>query len=243
MTIEAGLLLGVGAAVKTVPILMLPTLVAYSRSRAEAVRVTCASLLVPAIVLVPLWLGGVNLHYVFAYAGVPGFGGMSLAADPALGWHEITVNIPFQYSNGLTLTLLDASRWITLAALTAHLVFVRRFRPALADAFVLLWVVIYAFSPNFFLNYIVWGLPFFLMAGYLKEVALLQLALLAPTIAFYVSLWPNRTELLGYAYVPMMVLVWVGWLLATGVLAGRIARSDSVAAGCEHPPLVDVARA
>ena len=51
-----------------------------------------------------------------------------------------------------------------------------------------------AFSPDFFLTYLVWGLPFFIMAGYLLEVAILQAFLVIPTVAYYLSLWPSRRK-------------------------------------------------
>ena len=118
-----------------------------------------ASLVVPILTLAPLGLAGVNLHHVFEYAGVRAWGGPSLIADPSAGWHWLSVGPP-SAAHGLALVLKDGARWMTLAVLIVYAGFVLRYRPAAVDAAVLLWLSIYVFSPNFFLNYLVWDFRF-----------------------------------------------------------------------------------
>jgi hypothetical protein len=223
---DAGLLVGVGAAIKIVPVLLVPALLGSARSWREAAKLTIIAVGLPALTLLPLWLSDIDLHKVIAYTGFPGLGGLSLVVDPGLGWRWMTVLQPLRDGgpNGAGEALQDASRWITLAALAGYLGFVRRYRPAPIDAVVLLWLVIYVFSPNFFLNYMVWGLPFFIMAGYLAEVAILQVALIPAMVAFYLSRWPTLSAAEGVLYVPLLLALWVFWVVALVVVGRRIVR-------------------
>ncbi len=242
--IEAGLLIGVGAAIKTVPLLMLLPLAVSARSWRERAVLVASALLIPALVLVPFWASGIDLHRVIGYTGLPGWGGLSLVLDPALGWHLITPGGAIGvHVTGFSAGLQEASRWITAATLVAYTAFIVRFRPALIDAVVLLWLAIFAFSPNFFSNYLVWALPFLIMAGYLVETAALQAFIVIPTVAYYLSRWPSLTAGMGVAYVPFMFGLWLMLLIATLVLAVRIVRSrGAYSSGCQ-PPTVELARA
>lgn len=241
---KAGLLIGLGGAVKTVPMLMVLPLLATARSWREGATLVGTTLVFGLVPLGILWASGVDLTRVTGYTGVPGWGSLSLILDPGLGWDNLTVGPPpllSSSSSELTRGLHDAASWITLGTLVAYTVFVFRYRPALIDAAVLLWLVIYAFSPNFFLTYLVWGLPFFIMAGYLIEVALLQAILVIPTAAYYASLWPAPGTLAGIAYVPIMIALWVFWICATAVVAIRIAKRHDPERPGMQAPLVDVA--
>jgi hypothetical protein len=219
---EAGLLIGLGAAVKLVPLLMVLALLPYTFSWREGAKLIIAALGTLALALGPLWIAGIDLHRVTGYAGVPGWGGLSLVLDPGVAWHNLTVLSGTQ--SGLTLDLRSAARWITLGVLVVYAGFILRYRPALIDAAVLLWLAIFTFSPNFFLTYLVWGLPFFIMAGYLLEVAILQTLLVIPTVAYYLSLWPSRSTATGIAYVPFMFALWLFFACATIILVARIAK-------------------
>ena len=182
---EAGLLIGLGAAVKTVPLLMVLALLPYARSWREGAKLVATAMVTVGLALGPLWLAGIDLHRVTGYAGVPAWGSLSLVLDPGLAWHNVTVR-PFVGSlSGLGGDLQSVARWITLGALVVYAGFILRYRPALIDAAVLLWLAIFTFSPDFFLTYLVWVLPFFIMAGYLLEVAILQAFLVIPTVAYY----------------------------------------------------------
>jgi glycosyl transferase family 87 len=219
---EAGFLIGLGAAVNLVPLLMVLPLLPWASSQREAARLVVAALGTLALALGPLWIAGIDLHRLTGYAGVPGWGGLSLVLDPGVAWHNVTVHAGSQ--SGLTIDLRSAARWITLGVLVAYAGFVFRYRPALIDAAVLLWLAVFTFSPNFFLTYLVWGLPFFIMAGYLLEVAILQAVLVVPTVAYYLTLWPSPSTALGIAYVPFVFALWLFLVCATIVLVARIAK-------------------
>jgi hypothetical protein len=240
----AGLLIGVGAAVKLPPLLLVLPLLGSARSWREAAKLVGAALAVLILALGPLWAGGIELSRVVRYTGVPGWGGISLAVDPALGWHWLTTpGVPPQSAHSsLSQSIQDSSRWITLAALATYVGFVFRYRPGATDAAALLWLVIYAFSPNFFLNYLPWGLPFFIMAGFLVEVGLLQALLVAPTVGYYVALSPSPSTATGVLYVPALIALWAFWVLATLALVWRIVKRREKNVAAVQPPLVNLAR-
>jgi hypothetical protein len=238
--VRAGLLLGLGAAVKVPPLLLVPALLGSARSWREATKLVVAAAAIPALVLAPLWISGVDLHRVITYRGVGGWGGPSLVVDPGWGWRWLTIR-GFHAPNGAAHALELASTRITVVTLMAYLGFVLRYRPAPVDAVVLLWLAIYVFSPNFFLSYLVWGLPFFIMAGYLVEVAVLQCLLIAPTVAYYLALSPSRSMVDGVLYVPFLIALWLFWVVATFVLVRRIVRRRDAHPSGIQPPLVSPA--
>lgn len=61
--------------------------------------------------------------------------------------------------------------------------------------------------------YFIWGFPFFLLAGWRRSVAILQVLLALPAAQIYFH-WSLPT--FSWAYVPLIVLVWAlfaGWLV------------------------------
>ena len=89
----------------------------------------------------------------------------------------------------------------------------------------LLWLGVYAFSPNLFIHYAVWGLPFLLIAGYVREAAALQLVLLVPTIAVYLAPWEDAG--IVSIYVPIMIGLWAAGVIAFFVQARKIVRDSN----------------
>ena len=82
------------------------------------------------------------------------------------------------------------------------------------------------------------------MAGYLTEVAILQLVVLAPTVAYYVRVSvasSSASTTLAVAYVPIMMALWVFWIVATVILVRRIVRHRKVTRpGLVQRPLLSV---
>jgi hypothetical protein len=237
----AGLLIGVGAAVKLPPLLLVLPLLGSARSWREAAELAGAALAVLLVTFGPLWASGIDLSRVVRYAGLPGWGGLSLVVEPAYGWHLFTQPLLSPYAHsGLSQTVQENARLITAVALATYTGFVFRYRPAAVDAAALLWLVVYAFSPNFFLNYLVYGLPFFIMAGFLVEVAVLQALLIAPTVAYYLVLWPAHSTATGVLYVPALIALWAAWVLATLVIAWRIVEQREKDVTPVQSPLVNL---
>lgn len=233
--LAAGLLIGAGAAVKTVPLLLLLALLPAARDRREAVTVAAAAVAVPALALAPFLLvdaGGAS--EVLGYSGVPGVAGLSLVVQPALGADWLTGAPPLL--SPASEALFDLGGPVTIVALGLVGLFALRFRPSALDGAVLVWLSVYAFSPNLFIHYAVWGLPFLLLAGYLRWAVAAQLALLVPTAIVYASPWPDDD--IALLYVPLMIGIWIASLAATVTIARRIARARRSSPSGVQPPLV-----
>jgi hypothetical protein len=219
--LAVAVLIGVGGAIKTIPLLLVLCFLPRITGLAARVRFCLVAGLIPLVTVLP-WLvtNSHSLSIVLNYEGV-GIGPLALATQPALakdivlavggvGWDSLTVTIQ---RHGKVLL------YVALGLLTA-LLFVRKPRPERAS--VLLWLTIYSFMPFFFFQYVIWGLPFFLMAGYVREVALAQALLLVPTILHEGAPWGSAA--LAWPYVVLMTLTWLFALGSLAVQATRVWR-------------------
>lgn len=207
----AGALIGLGGSVKVSALLTVLALLPTVRSLREGVRLCAAAAAVPVLLLVP-WLAadpGGTVAALRSNDGLPGFGGISLLVQPDLSalW--------LQTKDGVELTaaseaLFDVAALVAIGTLlaTGALLAWRRTPPL--NAAVVVWVTVYALGVNFSLQYLVWGLPFFLMAGRLGAVAAIQAAVLVPTALLYGV--GSRDEPLHLVYTPIMLLVWAAFL-------------------------------
>jgi hypothetical protein len=233
--LTAGLLIGIGAAVKTVPLLMLLALVPAARDRREAAVLVTAALAVPALLLAPFLIADPNgASAVIDYSGAPGLGGLSLVIQPNLAADWLTVD---------RLHLTSASQWLVdlngipvMAALAATGLFLLRYRPSPIDAAVLVWLVVYAFSPNLFLQYAIWGLPFLLAAGYLRTTFVVEAWLVIPFVLTYATIWESRDIALIYS--PMVIALWAASLAGAVLLARRMVAGRRSHRTGVQPPLV-----
>jgi hypothetical protein len=171
---------------------------------------------------------------------------MSLIAHPSLGWDWVTHGVTFRSPPpGVSELLADNIVWLGVAMVAVLIVVLVRYRPAPVDGAVLVWLAVYAFLPNFFMQYLIWGLPFFIMAGYLREVAILQAALAPATVIYYVQAAASRGDGLGAGfaavYVVTMIGLWVFWVVAFATLTTRMARQRPAHRAGIQQPLVRVA--
>lgn len=213
----AGALIGAGGAVKTVPLLMVIALLPSARSWREAAQLLGAAAAVPLLAMAPFLAADADgVFDSLRYAGAPGLGGLSLVVQPALAdsWLK---ELPLDFT-GATRALYDGGTVVMAAGLGALAAFLLRFRPPALQAVVLLWLTVYVFNPNFFMQYLVWGLPFFLIAGHLWKVAALQVALLPATVILFARPW--ESDVPTVVYVATMLPLWVVWVVAL-VLSAR----------------------
>ena len=173
-----GSLIGVGAALKTVPGFMVLALLPTARSMRERVVLVATAVAVPAIALLPFLLadpGGAGR--VTMYAGLPGFGGWSLVVQPSLTRFWL-LGEPFYFAPFTKVVYLcgAVTSLVALGAVTA-LLWRRRTTPL--ESACAVWLTVYAFAFSFFPQYTTWALPFLLMAGRVGEAALAS-ALLVP---------------------------------------------------------------
>jgi Glycosyltransferase family 87 len=241
--LDAGLLVGLGAAIKTVPGLLVLPLIAAASSLRERALLLGAAVAVPAVLFLPFFVADPGaIDWLGTYEGIRGRGGLSLVVQPSLAWDQLTQNVLAPRPSDLTETISGGSRWIVLGAVALAGAFMLRYRPAPVDGAVLLWLAVYAFVPNFLMQYLVWGLPFFVMAGYLRQTAILQLLVLPATVIYYdAGFTGGLDEGLAALYVATMIGLWVFWVAAFTTLAVRTARRASEEPRGVQPHLVRLA--
>jgi uncharacterized membrane protein len=235
----SGLLLGVGGLLKTVPLLLFVPLVTSARSLREAIKLAAAAGGLVILGCLPFLLAEPDgFREVLAWSGVPGRGGLSLIVDPIFASDRRLSPLlsVVGHPNGLADWLSRANGVTTIIMLLALAAFLLRYRPAPVDGAVLMWLAVYVFSVNFLLQYVIWGLPFFLVAGYLRETALLQIALIPLCVITYLDA-DTMTRFLADGYVVMMAALWLIWVIALLLLARRIIRRGRPAPGANMPPL------
>lgn len=213
----AGALVGLGAALKTVPGIVVLALLPHARGARERLLLLGGAALTTGLVTLP-WLladAGALLRQL-DYTGVPGAGGLSLVVHPeaALRWLVRPVA-----PNGAEQLLIDA-RWLVVAVVAATAAALWRRRPDPAWGAALLFLALWTFGPALFLQYFVWGLPFLVLAGRLRLALVLQALLVVPLALFYGG--PFADGAVAVPYAASMIAVWV--LGAAALLLGLAGR-------------------
>lgn len=209
--VVCGLLIGAGASVKTMPILLLAAVVPSARSLREGAMVLLGAL----VPLVPAALYLVTDRTAFldaiSYHGVVGFGGLSLLVQPELLRHNF-LHEPVALSAASEL-LQSLSTPLTLAstALVAVLVYRRALAPDLATVAVLAGIS--TVGVNFSPHYTVWLPPFLILVGRLRTAVAGTVIAAVPVIVYNMPhvtgslTWPRWTVYGLYA--PGMIAVFL----------------------------------
>lgn len=225
--LAAGVLIGVGGALKSVPLLLLLALLPSVRSRREALTLLAAAALPLVLAFAPFAVAGkLPSPHVLTYRGLPGAGGLSLLAQPDLSLATLGIS-PTRLSAPSDALVRYGGLLIGAGLLAVAAVGARSRARALPLA-VLLWLAVYAFGVNFFFQYALWGLPFFLMAGYVREVLVVQAVLLPASLIFYARPW--HRPIVAIAYTATMLLVLAVCSGAFGLLVRRLLRAPLLAA-------------
>ena len=217
--VAAGVLIGLGGAIKTVPLLMVLALLPRVRGRREGLALVTGAAAVPLCLLAP-WLladpGGTS--DALRYTGVNGIGGLSLAAQP--GYAEAwLVTERFPDATALTQTVYDLRLGVAVLGLAGIGAFLLRTRPEPATAAMLVWLTVFATAVSFGPRYVVWVLPFALMAGRLREVAVAQ-AIAAPA-ALLIAARPWDAAWVAPLYVVLMYAILAASLAGIVALVRR----------------------
>jgi uncharacterized membrane protein len=172
--IIAGALAGLGTATKTpVGLILIPLIIACESPR-EALVLASAAVGVVAVLLAPFALATPHaVEHVVTFTDVAGVGGLPLVLVVDLHWSSAEH------------FLLAHRALITAVPLlgVAALIWRNRVVP-LALSASLFWLAFYSVGTGFFFGYLVWGIPFFLLAGYLLATGILMAVVLAPTLQF-----------------------------------------------------------
>lgn len=213
--VVCGLLVGLGGAIKTVPILTLVPLLACVRSPREAALLVGSAGGLVAASLAPFYLADPGaVRHLSKYGGVPGLGGLSLVVQPDLAQYWLTKPVA---GSEATRWLVDHQKLVNGAAVAAVAAVLWRTRPDPVRGSVFLWLATWAFGTGFFFQYLIWGLPFLVLAGWLRAALVLELAVLGPTLIFYAGPWHGAT--IVYVFVGLMLAIWLAWLAGLGLLA------------------------
>jgi hypothetical protein len=228
----AGALIGLGAALKTTPALVLIALLPSARSLREGLSLIGVAALVPALLVAPFAAADPDgVRHMLDYRGAPGMGGLTLLLNPGLSEFWLTEiwrpeRAPLD-PNAVVDLLSDNSSLVNGALFIAVAAFLLRYRASAPVGASLAWTALYVFGTGFFFQYLIWGLPFLLLAGYVRETALLQAAFLVPTVLFY---WgPRDDQLATVVYVVIMLAIWLALVVALLALGRRVVRGRPLA--------------
>jgi uncharacterized membrane protein len=228
----AGGLIGAGAAVKTVPLLMLLALAPSARSRRELLSLVGSAAALPVLAFVPfLAAAGTGWLATLKYNGAIGLGSISLVAQPslALNW----LHLDSSPASSFSLELWRESRLIAGTTLVAAGLLLWRTRARAPLGAAIVWLTVYAFGVTFFMQYMVWGLPFFMMAGFIRPVLWLELALIGPLFVIYHRV--AHAWVAVVLYVVPMLLVWAALTVALGLAIRRAVNERPVRTGQATP--------
>ena len=207
----AGLLIGAGCAIKTTPVFVLLALLPSVRSWREAATMVTAAAAVPLAVMAPYLVHTPReLMDALEYRGFPGTSPLSILLQPELAEQLFRQVTPSRIVDAL----YDRGQAVVIVTLTAVAFATTRFGRGWtpAERATLLWLAFYIVTPVFFSQYLVWGLPFFLLAGRLRLVVAVQAVALLPTILFYRAPWEDHA--VAYPYGASMIALWALFLAA-----------------------------
>ncbi|MEA2462115.1 MAG: hypothetical protein QOH90_2292 [Actinomycetota bacterium] len=214
----AGLLVGLAAGLKTVPIVAVLALLPTARSRREQLTAMVAAAAVPLAFFLPFVLADASgVADAVDYRGLPGFGGLSLLVQPDLAVAWLSHTQPT--STALTDRLQDLNVvFVAVSVLATAAVCWRAKTPAPRAALMLVLAVAVA-GVNFNVTYAAWIAILLIAAGLLREALLLQAWMLVPTVLAKLSreIDGGLPEwLVRWVYVPMMIAVLlaftIGWV-------------------------------
>ena len=187
--LAAGLLLGVAAAIKTIPGILVLALLPLARDNAERAKLVGASLVVPVLSVLPFFLADPTGTRTFLdYQGIPGQGGLSMILQPDLALMRFGDH-PFEGFNGIEQVLQDVVPFLVPAALLAVTVMLFRARPNPAVGASLLILTVFVFGANYVSFYAVWLLPFILLAGWTRFYWVITALALIPLVFRYAPPW------------------------------------------------------
>jgi hypothetical protein len=209
----AGLLIGLGGALKIFPLLALLALLPTVRSWREAATLVGTAAAVGIVALAPWMISEQHeVREVLGYSGISGLGGPTLAMQPGFAENFLGQYPPDTQANWLLVRVIAHGQVINLLVLTGVALFLLRCRPRPVEASVLVFLSVYVLTTGFFFQYVIWGLPFFLLVGYVRKTALLQAAYLAPAVIFYMRPWDGTAIVIPFAVI--MIGIWVALAVA-----------------------------
>jgi hypothetical protein len=223
----AGALIGVGGAMKTTVLFAALAFLPAVRSWREGVQLMGAAAAVPVLAVAPFFLNTPgDVREALGYHGFPGTSGLSFLLQPGLA-EQLTRPVT---RSGAVMFIFDRGQAIVVVALLAMTALTWRSRLRPVERASLVWLTFYVVTPVFFWQYLVWALPFFLMAGRFRLVVAVEAIGIVLAVIFYRAPWESSGIAVPYAI--GMLGLWALFLasLVVGVARARSARPTAAAA-------------
>ena len=233
----SGLLTGLAASMKQPPGFAALALLPSARSWRERAVVLGLTAVVPLVSLLPWLLTSPDsvISSMRQNNGVPGFGGLSGFAQPELTRWWATLDGQAPVGSDLVRSLWEAQRWFVIGGIlvATALAWWRRLPPLHAAS--LIYLTVFVVNPNFAFQYLIWGLPFFAAAGYVRELAAFQVVILPATVLLY---FRPGLEAGGWTYFVAVQAAWLCLVVALAVAVRSLVRQPTKPAPERRPAAV-----
>ena len=191
----AGVLIGIGVAIKSPAALAVVVFLALASTWRERAVLLAAVATVPLLAILPFLLAAPEGVLAIAkYSSLPGQGGLSMIVQPDLALARFAGTVEFRFTT-LSETLQDAATVLLLLGLAPVVACTWIARPEPASALSAVILASWVANPNFVPFYAIWIIPFLILAGWWRFLA----AFLA-----LVTLW------LPFKYLPASVVEALG---------------------------------
>jgi hypothetical protein len=211
----AGLALGIGAGIKTVPVLGVLALLPTAIDNKERIKLAIVAVAVPALAVLPFELAYTGtLHTILRYHGLPGLGGLSLLVQPHLVHHWPASIAHLDLANRVLKHLAIPLVVVGLGVAT-WFAFRNRMQPYAAAA--LIYGALVVASPNFFLQYSLWVFVPVIAAGYLRTATVASIAWILPIALVFTTelgLWSTQPTVLYAVTADLMLLAFLAMVVA-----------------------------
>lgn len=214
-----GLLIGLAVTFKTLPGILLLALLPWVASRREAAALIGAAAVLPVLTILPFLVAdpdGVTEAFR-NHRAIVGIGGIGLLIQPefADAWLAGKEVDP----SGLNQFLLDHQAQAVALLMLPFMALVLWRRPEPDRGAALLSLALVTVGIGFAFGYVLWALPFALMAGYVWQAAAVQAGLLLPQIILYFHPWDSPP--VG-VYTVIMIALWCAAAATLAVLTRRV---------------------
>jgi hypothetical protein len=219
--VGAALLLGLAIAIKQPLALVVLALLPSSRSPREAALLLGISAALPLLALAPFLAAEPRATVDnLTYSGLVGLGGLAVVVQPSLteGW--LRGGVGLQPSR-----IMDLNHWLQAAVVGGVLAVASRARRRPLDAVALMFLAVWSFTLPWSFTYLVWGLPFLVVAGQLRTVAAMN-ALGLPIVAILYTV-PHEGGVVTL-YTVLVIALWALTAAAALKLARDLIRSSHV---------------
>jgi hypothetical protein len=200
--LAAALLLGLAAAIKTPLALAAIALLPTARSWREAATLVGASAAVPLLTLAPFLAADAHASVrALTYEGLVGLGGLAVVLQPSLpnGWLGPGFHLKASRFAG-------ATQWLEAGVVAAVLAIGMRARDRPLELVCLMFLAVFSFTLPWSYTYLVWGIPFLIVAGRWRVVTAMTALSLPVVLILYTA---PHGDALVFVYTALVIALWL----------------------------------